>query len=662
MADIEDKAKELYLSGRWGDANDMLAKSGADKQKINDLFGQWEYEKWSKNQNTGKSANPEKAEENKILDFLNKSSKVSGGIDTAKIIKTILYTIIFELIIFSISPLFRDGLVSVASLILSTILPSLTNFSGFIIDVFTAATAFWIALLLAKRSFTTGFGTILIIFMLIFATGWTVNSGELSRIISPTGKIGELLDTFSCYMKNVLSPSGLSACIQSASGLTPKVEKVGGFEAIQLKFGSRDNSYSLPTLFARLDYVLPVSVINPNKIDTKLVVKNFAISNIFINSGTGTKRILCGSVPSGKISIGDISPEEERSVSIDFTNKIDCRKVVGGDPSFVPLYPSSVSVKGINQDQAKKVCNNDQAAKSSQACVDALNLFYYKYSIKPDVASSVDVAQYRYNAGENSCDCTLNQYYNIMDNLCFTDNDKATVELKSTYDFSVEGSGAFFLAKTAPKPALTPTIKSSAGPVTVTTYFVPSIHTFDGKSIAKKMFIDIRNDGDGIVTTTSVFVNDKDLTKLEKDKEINLLSDGSVTLTSCAKPVGLSIGKGSVSVACDVNVKDSASSQVTGPSKTVPVKVDIDYTYSQIQSTSPDVKKLTISANEDYQKARELNNQYSSLPYYCPTRSIDDTKSLAVYPICENFNQDDCNKLSSSKCTWADGICKYNAG
>ncbi len=430
---------------------------------------------------------------------------------------------------------------------------------------------------------------------------------------------------------------------KGAESVKPEAKKIGGFEAIQLKFGSRYNDYLLPTLFARQDYVLPVTVINPNKFGTGLTVKDFTIREAFLNNGTGTNRIICGTttktdptdstktILTGQINLDNINPEEEKSVTIDFKGKttqnnsvhvtpavgelVDCRSIIGKSN---PLYTAKFTVDVLTTDQ------EDECVNLCQSKVTQSNTNY-------SVSNELDKEATKFKKSGEVCECVVKRYYNIMDDLCFINNDKTKIELSTTYNLTVQGKGELVLVKTdadrksAPKPIIT----SSAGPLTVTTYFVSDVHV-PGSSKTSIMFIQITNDGDGTAQINELKVNGGVFIGDKIDPEEDIRDDKLVIVKQCQPSSRrISITKDGITLSCPVTVdtdKTSYESKVTGAYLTVPVIVDINYTYSQTHSTTVNVKKEVIPdavTNDD--QIKDLNRQFKALPYYCPNKKVDDT-------------------------------------
>ncbi len=398
---------------------------------------------------------------------------------------------------------------------------------------------------------------------------------------------------------------------------TPIAEKIGGFEAIQLKFGSKFNDFTLPTLFARLDYTLPVTVINPNKFDTKLVVRDFTLDDIFLLNKS-TERILCGSAPSettpnvqtGIINLRDINPEEEKIITIDFKGKstngisdtiTDCRNVLNyknRPPNS--MFPATVLIPMSESDSIKCKDTNEGA------CIEVLDKFYIDFGITSQ-ATSTDV-EARYLNNQGACECKVNRYHNILDNLCFFSNDNAEVTVTSNYSFVVQGTGELILVRTESdiKNAPDPKITSSAGPLTITTYFVSDAHVPQPPSAPKTrtIFIQVNNDGEGTARISSL--------KINNDQPF----DG-ITVSNCSpNPNNIIIREQATTITCGVNIPSSV--ELTGPYKTIPIIVDVNYTYSQAHKTTIKVNKEFISDSVNDQQSQELDEAFKGLPYYCP--------------------------------------------
>ncbi|MBI1978666.1 MAG: hypothetical protein HYS62_01230, partial [Candidatus Aenigmarchaeota archaeon] len=426
---------------------------------------------------------------------------------------------------------------------------------------------------------------------------------------------------------------------KGAEPTKPEAKKIGGFEAMQFKFGSGQNDYLLPTLFARMDYTLPLTVTNPNKFDTNLVGKSFLIDEIFLKNGSTL--IMCGSttatgkdadgnpisVLKGKIELGDVNPEEEKVIVIDFMNKTNCIDVVADARGYDaaekeaanPMFPVKVRIFMSEEDaenECKEELTKDPPVEKDQACVNVLNDFYTRYQI-PESASSKDVSA-KFVKSDSACECKINRYFNIMDELCFIDNNQAKASLRSNFGFSVQGKGEMILVKSdadrklAPKPEIT----SSAGPLTVTTYFISDIHVPD-KTETTRMFVQIANDGDG---TAQI----EDLRKTATPSGVTI--GACVPTPNKAQNTKIPVNKDGITVSCPVAVTADAIGSITGSYLTIPVIVDIDYTYQQTHSTTINVKKETIPDGvTDNDQIRELNRQFKPLPYYCPTKNVNDT-------------------------------------
>ncbi len=479
---------------------------------------------------------------------------------------------------------------------------------------------------------------------------WYINRVDLLKIIGvPQDTINNMKDG----IRNVLS----FLQFKGAEPTKPEAKKIGGFEAIELKFGSKYNNFILPTLFARMDYSLPITVTNPNKFDTKLVVENFNIIDVFLNNRSDN-RILCGSIGkgatvTGRIELGDVNPEGEEMTTIEFKGKtlndldevpgpdgekIDCKIALGKYKDPVPtnpMYPAKIKKSVPNDDECKEDKNTQPPIENDQVCKAILNDFYKRYSISAAAISTSADVEAKYIKSEGMCECTLNRYYNIMDNLCFMDNDKAKITLTSSYGFKVQGKGELILVKTeadrklAPKPSIT----SSAGPLTVTTYFVSDVHVPE-KTRTSIMFIQITNDGDGSAQINDIIID----YQKPPPKISGLTIEKCSPMPDKSKNVKIFISKDGTTISCPVKIIDATIvNSITGSYLTVPVIVDVDYTYSQTHSTTINVKKETIPEGvTDPDQIKELDANFKPLPYYCPNEKSETygtTSALKIYDV-----------------------------
>jgi len=228
--------------------------------------------------------------------------------------------------------------------------------------------------------------------------------------------------------------------------------------------------------------------------------------------------------------------------------------------------------------------------------------------------------------------------------------------------------------KLAPKPSIT----SSAGPLTVTTYFVSDIHVFEpGKTATKNMFIEIKNDGKGTGKITGMSINGYGVPDLVSGviRFIPLLIENDtrkVALTSCSPdPKVLSVGEDPVTVVCSLAPQDATV--VSGSYRTVPVIIDVDYTYTQTHSTTVGIKKESIPEGvTDIEQIIELDTTFKPLPYYCPNVNVPgggsqplkiyDTAILTQAKACDQIRSEpECT--SQSNCIWTSpfgkrpGVC-----
>ena len=545
---------------------------------------------------------------------------------------------------------------------------------------------------------------------------------------------------------------------KGAQPTTPEAKKIGGFEAIQLKFGSRHNNFALPNMFARMDYVLPITITNPNKFDTKLVVKNFVLEEAFLVNGTG--RIMCGGndgqacvkhgadykltiiddlpyccadksncpvevrkpVKKYMNNLGDISPEDEKLVSLDFKGKTlnnldgdskpdgevtNCRFVLNrSNPLFSVRFKQpgrdiqgtqgtcdvngdgkldvidenklpNIGFPGSKIEQCKTAqcieeCSTTVLMHNQQYDLPRSTVFNYNPKATPAFSNTpgdnppgneLDINETRYLQSTNECECKVKKYYNIQDDLCFTKDDKVSITANSNYEFSVQGKGELLLVKTDADKKLAPRAKitSSAGPLTVTTYFVSDVHV-PGKIETSRMFIQISNDGDGTATINRMKINDAIFIGESQVTEKDLQNDGMVKIKQCLpNKRGVNVPKDGITLSCGVEIDNKiVQTKVTGAYLTIPAIVEIDYRYSQDHSTTLNVKKETIPDGvTDSDQIKELNKQFIGLPYYCPNKRVNDpdnsfdTDPLRIYA-------PECNGLLEKTCTELSSICRWN--
>ncbi|MBI2084093.1 MAG: hypothetical protein HYT70_00560 [Candidatus Aenigmarchaeota archaeon] len=419
--------------------------------------------------------------------------------------------------------------------------------------------------------------------------------------------------------------------VQAIKPLKPEVKKSGGFEAIQLNFGSKFNDYRLPTLFARMEYLLPVTIINPNKIETGVEpVKGFYIDEVYIINGS-TDKVICGVAPlplkvetakqespifSGRVDVGDILPQEEKSLTILFTGRspkitdegkyVNCSYTAsfGKTYSFTPLAPVRVKespsgensvIKACEKAQNKRECYTSQCKSYCQGVMQTSNGRY-------GVHNKLDEPATRYIENTNECECKIKRLDNVMDDLCFMSGNKAKLELKAHYNFFVEGKGELVVAqqeadqKLVPKPRVT----SSLGPLTVTAYFVPDIYVVERNAGVVTLFVDIANDGEGSATINDYEIKDFDT-------------------RTCVPTTPLSAdAKASTTIVCDATAF-AKGAKLQGRFTTLPLIVDVNYSYSQKYTKDLNVEKKSISdiVTEGSDEYIDLDRQFSPLPYYC---------------------------------------------
>ncbi|MEK6909814.1 MAG: hypothetical protein AABW61_01925, partial [Candidatus Aenigmatarchaeota archaeon] len=296
-----------------------------------------------------------------------------------------------------------------------------------------------------------------------------------------------------------------------------------------------------------------------------------------------------------------------------------------------PMFPAKFKVPFEDRKTGDKTKDCIKVCKDNGTNV--VNQHNQRYGLSP--GDQLDETGSRYMSGDNECECKVKRRHNVMDNLCFMDNDKAKITLRSSYGFKVQGKGELILVKAEAdkKLAPKPTITSSAGPLTVTTYFVSDIHVPE-KTKTSIMFVQIVNDGDGTAEINNLKINSVAIGATPLP-----LESGMVKISQCQPSGKVSIAKDGITLSCPVVVDDSiVKTKVTGAYLTAPVIVDVDYKYTQTHSVTINVKKESIPGGvDDIDQIRELNRQFDPLPYYCPTQEVTDpdtgkvTKPLRIY-------------------------------
>lgn len=336
--------------------------------------------------------------------------------------------------------------------------------------------------------------------------------------------------------------------------VTPVAEKIGGYQALEVKFGSKYANYVPPALYAPSDnasiddYSIPITVINPNPSDSGLIIKNFKISNdIYMKNKTGF-RLMCGQVDNCGISNPnkcEIEPGRDEQISVDFKEG---------------------SISGCSLGSVYEVKDN---IYDKESC-DRLGCRFTKSS---------------------DCVCEVKRTANDFTDLCkdFAGS-KVTIELNTHFDFDVVGTTEFRLVQKDDDVQLMPSpkITSSSGPLTVTAYFSPDYFS-NGKPRSVKMFVSISNTGGGSasisnaaidVQSSQIVFNNK--TGCEgKIRNISVVNDGK---------------DNSKYTTCDFITSDGKKQiGFSGPYATIPVSIRINYTYDKTESTT-----IPIVKNDDF--------------------------------------------------------------
>ena len=358
------------------------------------------------------------------------------------------------------------------------------------------------------------------------------------------------------------------------------------------------------------------------------------------------EKIICGEVDtcskfkdtgktddSSRCSLG---LEEEKSIPISFRGKfrnaasdtaggelVNCKDVVGqyrDSKPDKPLFPVKFTQAAVRN--IKDYCDKNSACEK-EVCQLECKRTLQQHNSNYGVGTELDESGTKFTESTGQCECKFTRVDNIMDDMCFMDNDKAKIILRSTYGFKVEGKGELIVVKKADdkKLAPRPAITSGAGPLTLTTYFVPDVYVSDQQQQTVKMFIQIDNDGSGTAS----------ISKIDPGKDERILG-----ITNClpqaSKETPVFVGDEGTTVVCDARIV-IGSVGVTGSYLTAPVIVDAEYTYSQKHSATLNVRKASIpeGVTNGSDEEKELNRQFRFLPYYCPTREVDDVKPLVIY-------------------------------
>lgn len=446
--------------------------------------------------------------------------------------------------------------------------------------------------------------------------GTQLGTGSLSTALTSASS------TWNCLM------SGFTQCqTQSSAGpKAPPSERTGPVDIVTVKLGSPTIDYQVPSLYAKSDYILPVTVTNPTTIDSQIRPNNFYINNAFIQDGSN--RIICGASKditgsnSGRVSINTLDPQDQKTIFMSFLGKsikgdsnivtgekVDCTTAIQkGDPS-ASLNPLSTTkfrfalgqpiTNYNNPCQDPSVTDKNTCLKNecNKECGTTINNIYKNYNL-PQI---INFDNGRYLGSTNECECTVNRAYNIMDELCNFNNDQATIKVSSGYDFTGTGKGELILFKSAVDKVTKPKLTSGPGPLKVTVYFAPDRTSLLDKTALKStfLFVDLLNEGQGKAIITDVKVDNPAITCTGGPTPSAPYYTSTDTLKEST-------------ITCNVNT-DLLQSKVTGDFLTIPVTATVTYKYSQDYTQTVPIQ-LVHQANDKL-------GQFSNVPYYCKTDS-----------------------------------------
>lgn len=393
------------------------------------------------------------------------------------------------------------------------------------------------------------------------------------------------IENFKTGVTNVLSYLNIKAIQQP----TPQAEKIGGYQALEVKFGSKYTGYSIPTLYANdTSYSLPITISNPNPIDSGLTIRSFSIHSVNSSyKGTSpnqdadmktksglTGKIMCGFSDICNVSnsnLCNIEPQRDEQIIITFKDGAPC--TLPPSEHIIDIYDS--------KECTKTVC------------------------LSPPFLAVNGTWRTRGLEGEG-CYCKnerkQNNFTELCDDLRF--GDQVTVEFSSKFNFSVTGSSEFRILekeeniKIAPQPK----IKTSSGPVDITIYFIPD-YVSNEKLRDVKMIVNIANKGGGRADIKEV-------------KLPSITSPVNINFGDCENRIKsiTSVNDGEERPAvCDVVfTKTNNIIQIQGPYATIPVSAQINYTYEKIESKTIPITKYQYDSQDPQDSLK------AGLPGYCP--------------------------------------------
>jgi hypothetical protein len=427
---------------------------------------------------------------------------------------------------------------------------------------------------------------------------------------SAKAEIGKYFKTLSCMFSG-----DYQQCMISEQ--TPEAEKVGGYQAVTIQFGSKYNDYIVPTVYANdiSGYYLPITVSNPNPEENKeLTVENFSIKSSFWSDDPG--------VPDNHHE-GDVDMIGGSNLKImcgfadtcNETNNVECQKLLPGiDKEIILRFedgngsancPSASDFKiRISDSECKGMCNNgtiDQTCSENTTCANDL----CESKCKAPEYKFLDFVNCTYDANQKKCVFERNK--NNFSELCSEKfGESTTVKFLVNYSFFVVGNGEFGFVQTEkdlkvlPKPKIT----TSAGPLSLTVYFLPS-YIINEKNTGReiRMFLNLKNDGggDAVVNNINITQNIQDTAQVRFDQNnFNSCLNGEKIRVSSDESWGKSCNLGILSV-----------SGQTGPFATIPITVSMKYSYEETISKSIPIKKVSFDPIKQ--------SEFVGTPGYCPT-------------------------------------------
>ncbi|MEM7825199.1 MAG: hypothetical protein QXO27_04475, partial [Candidatus Aenigmatarchaeota archaeon] len=243
--------------------------------------------------------------------------------------------------------------------------------------------------------------------------------------------VGKYLKTLSCIFSG-----DYQQCMISEQ--TPEAEKIGGYQAVSIQFGSKYNNYQVPMIYARDDsgYYLPITVSNPNpEEDKELTVENFYIKSSFWSNDPGVSeyekdadmvggsnlKIMCGiadiCTENNNADCQKLPPGIDKEILIRFIDYSkdkengDCSsasdfKIRLSDSECQETCTINKNEDGKSKIEAVKACSDNSTCANS-LCEDKCKDPEYNF---------LDFVNYTYDASTKKCICERNR--NNFNELC----------------------------------------------------------------------------------------------------------------------------------------------------------------------------------------------------------------------------------------------------